>query len=51
MLIVGDSPQSLPIGTFLIFHEELEEWMQTEFDIQKAAIEQALFEFWAELNR
>ena len=49
-LVVGGSPQDLPFGTFLVFQESLDDYFESQIDMQRAAFEEALASFWNEVN-
>lgn len=49
-MFVGTDPKELPFVTFLIFDDSLEEYFESQIDMQKAAVTEALAEFWNEIN-
>lgn len=49
-MFVGTDPKELPFVTFLLFNENLEDYFEAQIDMQKAAISEALAEFWNEIN-
>lgn len=50
-MLIGNDPEDLPFGTFLIFEDELDGYLETQIDIQKAAVSEALAEFWNAINK
>jgi hypothetical protein len=50
MLVVGDRPTDIPFTEFLLFQDELEEYWKSQIEMQSAAIEKALSNFWEAIN-
>ena len=49
-MMVGERPTDLPFGTFIIFQKELESYLESEIEMQKQAVLEALVEFWNNIN-
>lgn len=49
-LVVGHSPHELPFGTFLVFQDSLDDYFESQIEMQRAAFEEALANFWNEVN-
>lgn len=49
-MMMGEQPTDLPLGTFLMWNEQVEDYLETQIEIQRAAVEEALANFWDKIN-
>ena len=50
IMMVGERPTDLPFTTFLIWQDSVEDYFESQIEMQRAAIEEALANFWNEIN-
>lgn len=50
MFVMGERPTNLPIGTFLMWNEQVEEYLESQIEMERVAVEEAIANFWSEIN-
>lgn len=50
MFLMGERPTDVPLGTFLLWNEGVEDYLDSQIEMERAAIEEALANFWSEIN-
>ncbi len=49
-MIMGSRPNDLPLGTFLMWNEQIEDYIDSQIEMNRVAVEEAIANFWEEIN-
>jgi hypothetical protein len=49
-MVMGHSPNDLPLGTFLMWNKELEDYLDSQIEMRRVAVEEAISNFWEAIN-